>query len=367
MVKYSFAQLEKKYNGFFNGRCEIDIDGFSLLPKFNIRGLSVQLSAEYEASYAQFTVFGGMNGTQGGIQQDGTLSAKLRVGRSVKISLGYGDKVTEVFSGYIDSLRLEYTHETGCSFSVTCLDGKGLMMNSTRSEIKTSVKRYSDAVKKTLSAYSDLFSIGKVQQTTELTIPFSQLGESDYDFVVRLAKRLNYSFYISLGKAYFVPVGSDRTELIEISPSMNLSRFSLETGLKNRVSRVTVVNNDETDEKKRIKSEVSRIDVLETGGTSSAAANSAIKPGMTRTISDPAAATNDAAKLLAQAELDRMSYGSVSGQAEFTGLPELLPGKFAVISGFGKGFDRSCYLTRVTHRLSGGIYTTTAEFSGNDI
>ena len=43
MVKYSFAQLEKKYNGFFNGRCEIDIDGFSLLPKFNIRGLSVQL------------------------------------------------------------------------------------------------------------------------------------------------------------------------------------------------------------------------------------------------------------------------------------------------------------------------------------
>ena len=367
MVKYSFAQLEKKYNGFFNGTCDIDIDGFSLLSKFNIRGLSVQLSASYEASYAQFTVFGGASDSSSGIQPDSALSSKLRLGKGVNISLGYGDKVTEVFSGYIDSVRLEYTHENGCAFAVTCLDGKGLMMNSTRSEIKTNVKRYSDAVKKTLGGYSDLFSIGKIQQTPELTLPFSQLGESDYDFVVRLAKRVNYSFYISLGKAYFVPVGSDRTELIEISPMMNLKHFSLETGLKNRVSKVTVVSNDETDEKKQIKSEVSRIGVLETGSQSKAAANSAIKSGMTRTISDPAAVSNDAAKLLAQAEIDRLSYASVDGQAEFTGIPEVLPGKFAVISGFGKGFDRTCYITRVTHRLSGGIYTTTAELSGNNI
>lgn len=363
MVKYSFAQLEKKYSGFFDGRCGIDIEGFELLSKYNICGLTVQLSAMFEASYAEFTVFS----TSSVTEPDSALAQKLRLGRGVNISLGYGSRLSEVFCGYIDSVRMEYGHTEGYSYTVTCLDGKGLMMNSARSEIKTSIKRYSDAVKKTLSAYSGFFSIGKIQQTPELTLPFSQLGESDYDFVVRLAKRLNYSFYISLGKAYFVPVGSDRTELMEISPQIRLKKFSLETTLKNRLAKVVVVNNDETNEKKQIKSEASSVSVLETGSSSRAAANSAIKSGMVKTISDPAASTNEAAKLLAQAELDRLSYSSVEGSAQFAGIPEVLPGKFAAITGFGRDYDRSCYITRVTHRIYGGDFSTTVEFSGNKL
>lgn len=366
MVKYTFAQLEKKYSGFYDGRCSIDIDGFQLLPKYSIRNMTVQLSAMYEAGYAEFTVFDGSTKSAGIISPDSSLMGKMKLGKSVGISMGYGSKLTDVFSGYIDSVRFEYSHSDGWLLCVTCLDGKGMMMNSARSEIKTGMKRYSDAVKKTLGAYGDFFSIGKVQQTPELTQPFSQLAESDYDFVVRLAKRLNYSFFISLGKAYFVPVGSDRTEIIEISPDMELLRFSIETSLKNRISKVVVVNNDETDEKKRIKSEVSSVNILETGSTSRAAASSAIKQGMVKTISDPAASTNEAAKQIAQAELDRMSYSSVEGYAEFSGLPEVVPGKFAVVSGFGSP-AKSYYIKKVTHRLVGGRFTTSAELGGNDI
>lgn len=366
MVKYTFAQLEKKYSGFYDGRCGIDIDGFQLVPKYSIRSLTVQLSAMYEAGYAEFVVFGDSSHSTGITSPDKDLMPKVKLGKSVSISLGYGSRLTDVFSGYIDSVRFEYSHTDGWLLVVTCLDGRGMMMNSARSEIKTGMKRYSDAVKKTLGAYGDFFSIGKVQQTPELSQPFSQLAESDYDFVVRLAKRVNYSFFISLGKAYFIPVGSDRTELIRISPEMELLRFSLETSLKNRISKVVVINNDETDEKKRIKSEASAVNVLETGSSSRAAASSAIKTGMVRTIADPAAATNESAKQIAQAELDRMSYSSVGGSAEFSGLPEMLPGKFAVVGGFGSP-DKSYYIKKVTHRLVGGRFTTCAELGGNDI
>ncbi|MGN1118928.1 MAG: phage late control D family protein, partial [Oscillospiraceae bacterium] len=215
--------------------------------------------------------------------------------------------------------------------------------------------------------YSSVFSIGKVEQTQELTLPFSQLNESDFDFVVRLAKRINFSFFITLGKAYFVPVGSDRTEIFELTPKVKLRHFSIETSLKNRLAKVVVVNNDETDEKKRIKAEVSSVNLLETASSSKAAANSAIADGMVKTIADSAAATAEIAKTIAQAELDRMSYSSVEGHAEICGIPEIQAGQFLAVSGFGSAFEKTYYIRRVTHRINQGSFTTSIELGGNGI
>ncbi len=367
MAKYTFDQLEKKYGSFSDGAGKIDIEGFSVADKFTVRSITVQISALYEAGYAEFTIFDGFDESSDGFSMDKTLAKKLAEGKKVEISLGYGEKLTNVFSGYIDGIRVDYSYETAFSITVICLDGKGMMMNSFRSEIKTNVKKYSDAVKKTLNAYSGCFSVGKVTPTNELEIPFSQLNESDYDFVVRLAKRLNYSFYIHLGKAYFVPFGNDRTVIFEITPKIRLTEFSIETSLRKRVSKVIVVNNDEKDEKKRIKSEVSSVNVLESGSSSKAAANRAITSDMVKTITDPAATTAEIAKNIAQAEIDRMSYSSVEGTVETVGLPELYPGVFAAVSGFGSAFEKDYYIKKVTHRLYGEKFTTTLELGGNEI
>ncbi len=367
MAKYTFEQLEKKYGNFSDGACEINIDGFSLAEKYTVKNLTVRISAMYDAGYAEFTIADGFDESADGFTPDKTLSQKLEEGKKVTISLGYGDKLVKTFIGYIDGIRMEYSRGEAFSFTVTCLDGKGMMMNSRRSEIKTNVKKYSDAVKKTLGLYGEWFSVGKVTPTAELTVPFSQLGESDYDFVVRLAKRINYSFYIHLGKAYFVPLGGDRTVLFELTPSVRVMRLSIETGLRRRVSKVVVVNNDEKDEKKRIKSEVSGVNLLESGGTAKAAANRAIKNDMIKTIADPAATTAEIAKTIAQAELDRLSYASVEGSARIVGCPELYPGVFVNISGFGSAFEKSYYIKRVTHSLCGDNFTTTLELGGNEL
>ncbi len=367
MAKYTFDQLEKKYGNFSDGAGEIDIEGFSITNKFTVKNITVRISALYEAGYAEFTIFDGFEENSDGFYMDKNLEKKLAEGKKVEISLGYGEKLTRVFSGYIDGIRIDYSYEGAFSITIICLDGKGMMMNSFRSEIKTNLKKYSDAVKKTLGAYSGFFSIGKVTPTSELEIPFSQLNESDYDFVVRLAKRLNYSFYIHLGKAYFVPFGNDRTVIFEITPKVRLMEFSIETSLRRRFSKVVVVNNDEKDEKKRIKSEAASVNVLESGSSSKAAANSAIASDMVKTITDPAATTAEIAKTIAQAEIDRMSYASVEGTIETVGLPELYPGVFAMVSGFGTAFEKNYYIKKVTHRLYGEKFTTTLELGGNEI
>lgn len=367
MAKYEIFQLKKKYNGFTDGGCSVSVDGFDVSKKFPLRELTVQLTALYEASFASFTVTDGFNGNGDGFEMDKTLSKKLKIGKKVQVSLGYGKTLTEVFEGNVDSVRVDYGSDTGFSITVVCLDGKGMMMNSLRSEIKTGRKKYSDAVKDTLSLYSSFITSSKVSASPELAAPFSQLNESDYDFVVRLAKRLNYSFYILLGKAYFVPFGADRTSLIKITPQTEIYGFSMESSLRRRFSKVVVVSNDETDEKKRVKSEARSINVLESNSSGRAAANSAITDTMVKTIVDVGASTKELASSLAQAELDRQSYCSVEGEVEINGLPELVPGVFAELSGFGSEFEKTYYIKKVTHRLSGEKFTTKLELGGNEI
>lgn len=367
MAKYSIEQLKKKYEGFADGGCSISVDGFDLSGKFPLRALTVQLTALYEASFASFTITDGFNGNGSGFEMDKTLSKKLKIGKSVTVGLGYGKAMTEVFEGHVDSVRVDYDSGTGFSISVVCLDGKGMMMNSFRSEIKTGRKKYSDAVKDTLSQYSSFITSSKVKATPELASPFSQLNESDYDFVVRLAKRLNYGFYILRGKAYFVPFGADRTSLVKITPQTEIYGFSMESCLRRRFSKVVVVSNDETDEKKRVKSEASTVNVLESDSAGKAAANSAITGTMVKTIVDVSASTKELANSLAQAELDRQSYCSVEGEVEINGLPELVPGVFAELSGFGGEFEKSYYIKKVTHRLSGEKFTTKLSLGGNEI
>ncbi|MGN1423796.1 MAG: phage late control D family protein [Oscillospiraceae bacterium] len=367
MAKFSIDQLRKKYSGFSDSGCSVSVDGYEITEKFSVREVTVQLTAMYEASYADFTIFNGFVESGEGYEMDKELSQKLKLGKKVTVSMGYGKELTEVFIGHVDSVRAEYIADMGFSITVTCLDGKGMMMNSFRSEIKTNRKKYSDAVKDTLALYSSFITSSKITASPELTLPFSQLNESDYDFVVRLAKRLNYSFYILLGKAYFVPFGEDRTSLVQITPKTHIYGFSMETGLRRRFSKVVVVNNDEQDEKKQIKSEVTSVNGLESGSSSSAAANSAITGNMVKTIVDVSASTGEIAKSLAQAELDRRSYDSVEGEVEINGLPEMIPGVFAELSGFGSSFEKSYYIKKVTHRLSQERFTTRLELGGNGI
>lgn len=368
MAKFSIEQLKKNYGGFIDGGCSVSVEDFDVAGRFPLSDVTVRLTAMYEASCASFTITDGFSESKDGFEMDRTLSQKLKIGRSVTISLGYGRTLKEVFKGCVDSIRVDYSENGDPSITVVCLDGKGMMMNSMRSEIKTSRKKYSDAVKDTLSLYGSFITSSKVTASPELELPFSQLHESDYDFVVRLAKRLNYSFYILLGKAYFVPFGSDKTLLVKITPQTRVYRFSMESSLRGRFSKVAVVNNDEKDEKKRIKGEASSVNQLESGGSGSmGSAGSGVTDKMVKTIADASASSGELARTLAQAELDRASYNSVEGELEISGLPELIPGVFAELSGFGSGFEKSYYIKRVTHRLSGDKFTTELELGGNTI
>ena len=57
--------------------------------------------------------------------------------------------------------------------------------------------------------------------------------------------------------------------------------------------------------------------------------------------------------------MEDMSYRFGSINMTLHGMPELVPGRFITLKGFGDGVSNKYYLTDVVHEYSGGVYSTT--------
>lgn len=70
-------------------------------------------------------------------------------------------------------------------------------------------------------------------------------------------------------------------------------------------------------------------------------------------------------KDLAQARLDAIAMGYVSGEAVCIGMPELIPGRYFEVESLDGQIDGTYFITKVHHRMSSEEgYVTQLEFKG---
>ena len=194
MATYTMEDMLKKYGDFTFPTYQLKING-KQIPQIYCNGdVEAELSADYEASGCKIRLYNAFvveNGKQAALAKD--LSALMKLGNKVELSIGYREKELEqIFVGYIDALSVEYDKEEGICYILECLDGKGIMMNSLRSEVKVNMKKYSAVVEDTVKKYSAVVKIKSAdldKTDAQLSVPIEQHNESDYQFLVRLAKK----------------------------------------------------------------------------------------------------------------------------------------------------------------------------------
>lgn len=367
MSSITFDKLEQEYNRFRDPCCKIKIEGTELPENLTVHDVTADLTYGHMAASGSFTV-------ENAFQRAGKESVELKndvdgliqPGNRAEIYLGYGKKLRLVFFGYIDGISLDFKEDgSGLRYTVECLDAKGIMMNSFRSEPKIGVTRYSDAVSDTCKKYPGLIKKKVIDSTQEVKSPIEQHKESDYEFIVRLADKINYAFYLINGTLYFQKKHSDREELIGFRLNEYLQEFHLHTTLYRQVSKVTVRNGNESDPGQPIEAAVDSYTDSVDGTKRSAGENKLLNRNITATFASPSAASEKEAREAAQAVMDERFEGRVSGTAVLVGVPELIPGKLCSVSGFGKAYDRKYRIKRVLHRLTADGYTTECELEGN--
>ncbi len=363
----TLKEYEQKCNGFdrpvarfkVNGS---DVDGASLI----YRNVTVTLTSGFEASDCTFEAVGQYSRFEAGeLKLDAALSSFV-LGGKLEAFLGYGEasSAESAFVGYISAIELNMEGES-TSMTVTAMDAKQFMMNSFRSERKKDIKKYSDAVSDVLKNYSSVYDGTVVEATQEIAAPIEQHNQSDYDFVVSIAKKLNYLFYVVAGKVYFVSYKKFTDSVLTVEPGGNLYYLRREVTLNKQVKSVTVRSNDQLDPQTPFEGKATSVTAVGGGSKAGGESTKLINDTMEKIVVDNSIKSAAEAKERAQALLNELSMDFVRGEMEIAGIPKIIPGRFITVAKVNKDMNMDYFITHVVHHLDKDGFTTTIGFGGN--
>lgn len=352
-----YDSLKKAYGGFQLPKASIEVEGKDFSENktgMRIEEARVDLSSGYEASQAKF-VIGGCVDIRTGEYRSKDLKPYILIGSYVLVKLGYGSCSREVFRGFIS--QVEFHNEEGAPcVEVTAMDVKGIMMaNSYAKQLKSG--SYSDAVQEILQkpAYQNLKSRGMIHKleihaTPDKARSNSQpkelkemVSESDYEFIVKAAKKYNYEFYISLGVLYFKAARQKEQPCVILGPGKGVARYRIGYDITGIVRQVEV-RGMEDGKGKLVASRKKLNHRISIGNLAKRLIDESVKVYIDSTIRTKEEAADRLEYIAASTEY---RFGHM--ECECVGIPELLPGQFIEIEGLGKPADNRFYLYEASH------------------
>lgn len=367
MATFEYQSLKKKYEDFENPFSIVEVANKDIgkdKNQFAISDLVIELTSGYEASIAGFIIYNCYNRQQSMFEVE-KVKKYILIGSLVKIYMGYGKSSREVFRGFISQVRFFHRKDEVPGIEVTAMDVKGIMMaNNNSTQLKSLY--FSDAVREILqkkaytslqtssvidkldiSATPDKTSVGGSSQgekASDRTI--EMVCESDYEFVVKAAKKYNYEFFCLGGVVYFRKAKENRDILLEASPQTALREYEITYDVTGLAESIEVRSMDAGQAKV-----ISRQEKLNQKISMGSKAKSLISLSKKSYI-DPTVSSRKEAEYRLEYLKEEMMYRFGSLEAEFLGLPELVPGRFIQMKELGEAVSNTFYLSSVTHYMN---------------
>ncbi|WP_028234520.1 phage late control D family protein [Pseudobutyrivibrio sp. MD2005] len=360
MDKLIYGDLYKDYGGFTDPRSIIEINGKDISKNpIVINNIDVEISAGFEASIATFEIYNVFDRVQARFEYE-SLSKAVVIGASLKIYLGYASLVKEVFTGVITKVTFAYEAGEAPHITVTGMDIKGVMMAGSYSK-QLKAKTYSAAVKEILekTAYSKMKSSGIIEKLYITNTPdtpppgtpnnnpnIEMVAESDYEFVVKAAKKFNYEFFTVGGNVYFRPAKCDPSEEINISATKGLFNCEVEYDITGLAETIEARGMD--DGKGKVISAKDKIkNKISLGSKAAGLIKGSEKIYIDPTIKSDSDATNRVKSLK---ESISFRFGTFRGTT--IGIPNLIPGAFINLEDLGAPVTNKFYIYSIHHKLN---------------
>lgn len=384
MATFEFEDLKKEYGYFHRPVMVVKVGGKDLGDEksgYPVSDVYIDLTAGYEASIAEFSIFDTYSTENASYDDSATLKKFTTIGAKVEISMGYGTVAKTIFVGAIMKVNYQHGLNDFPCIRITAMDVKGVMMSSNYSRQLTATC-YSGAVREILErkAYSSMQSAGMItsiyvadtpdktgsdglagtssdtslaglsgvgssssEETSDKTI--EMVAESDYEFIVKAAKRYNYEFYTEIGTVIFRKAKADTSSRLVITPDSGLYSFDVSYDVTGLVNTVVVRANDAA------KAKVIEAKKTNSDYTLPSKAKSLIK-GSQKVYVDGSVTSKEEAEYRANYLMENIAYRFGSLECELVGMPEYLPGYFYELSGLGDSVNNKFYITRTIHQIT---------------
>lgn len=354
-----FEELKKQYGEFQLPAVNVVVEGKSFGDNGKGMVLSdvhIELSSREEASQAVFRIYNCID-EDTGEYRIAALKPYILLGSAIVVELGYLAKMTEVFRGFIACVRF-INEDYGPSVEVTAMDVKGIMMSGACARMLKSTA-YSDAVQEIFDKppYQEMRSRNiikkleieatpdKQRQSGARTRPIDMVCESDYDFLVKAARKFHFEFFVDKGVVHFRKAKPEQKPQGSIGPGEGLIAYRIGYDIRSMVRQVEVRSMDDgtgsvLSGKKKFQNKISM------GNKAGALLSETEKVCIDAAVSDLPSAIDRAKDLM-----DQMAerYGSLDG--ECVGIPDISPGRYLEIVGLSEPADNTFYVTEVEHIL----------------
>ena len=374
MASVDLDKLYDKYEGFYYPRARVYLAGKDISDHKKLRvkfgDFRVEVTSELKAGIASFSVFNAYD-YQNGTFRTKDLKPCLTLGTDVKILMGHADTITEVFKGYIARVDFSYDADgpEGAVLRVTAMDIKGIMMANNSSK-RLKANYYCDAVKEILDQqfYNKLKDEGIIDSITIANTPdkpevptgpapdvrIEMVSESDYEFVTKVARKFNYEFFTVGGNLVFRKAKANTQDLAVIHPSKMVLSFDVGYDITGVVGNV-VVRTLDIGKASKVEVKVKNPGKLSIGNKAKP-----LVAAQSYVYIDSAVETQKDAENRANYIMEDIAYRLGSISMTLNGMPEMVPGRFVKLQGFGDGISNKYYITDVIHRYDNdGQYTTT--------
>ena len=364
----NYNSLFKEYGGFINPLIEIKINDVSFTAGANrkvaigVSNVSIDLTAGFEASQAMFSLYNVYDYENTKFNFD-SFKKMVLLGSAVTIYAGYEATVKEVFRGVITKVNFLIEEDDVPNVQVTAMDVKAVMM-ANRYSRRLKATAYSKAISEIFdqSVYQSLknggvitgFSIDNTPDALEpapateadIEKTIEMVGESDYEFVVKVAKKFNYDFFVYCGKVIFRKAKSDQTKQITINDNARIKRLSVDYDLTGLVEEVEVRGLD-VGKAKGVTGKKKNSNKLSQGNKAKA-----LISGSKFVYIDPSSSDNSDVGYRANYLFENMSYRYGTLELDMAGVPEIIPGKYISVSDFGTAVSNDFYVQAVRHTFS---------------
>nr|WP_300185840.1 hypothetical protein [uncultured Agathobaculum sp.] len=373
--KLTFATLKKTYMEFESPQAAIFFAGSAFQNNNNyvIDEIHVEVTSDFEASVASFRIYNVYDQSAASFRYS-DIKKQVCIGNTLDIVLGYLGVGQTVFHGFVAGLDFHYDAGGLPYIEVTGMDIKGIMMASRYSQ-QIAAASYSAAVEQIFarSVYSSLMQdmslkvvatpdggpagglagglggnlmggLSGAQSTSATTI--EMVSESDYEFVVKAAKRFNYEFFADKNTIYFRPAKADTNAQAELAVGAGILEFNVGYSVSGLVGEVETRSVDAgTGKLVKASKKLSQ----DTGIESKARV---LVSKAQKVYIDASIQSQQDADARADSLFEKMRYRLGSFEATCIGIPDLSPGRFLDVKGMGAPADNSFYITTVTHQFS---------------
>lgn len=353
MAEYNIKNLRKSYKEFISPTFQLNINGKDVTKKnkYVITDINVELTSGFESSMASFKINNVYNYSEKEFHKD-IMSTFIKLGNEVEIKLGYSNNNKTVFKGFIAVYEVKFEYDTPPYIYVECYDIKCIMMNSMYADTKKDKKKFSEAVKSVLDNYKKYIGKQIIDTTSEVSYSIEQYYQSDYEFIVELAKKVGFEFYIINGDVYFTEIAKNKSKLIEFNPSSAVLDMGIEASLMNQFTEVSVKGYNESNPNKSFEAKVSNVKKIGSGSKNAGDITKVINKINKIELYDPTITSNKEAKTKAEAVLLKNSLKFVTTRAITLGLPELVPGKFIKFVNYSDYINGEYYIKKVNHIIN---------------